>query len=270
MKRTIAAVVFFPTLAATAAAGTYLGSIVNSWDAQYHVGPLYCAPTGLCYGDKYVWVSYDWFFAKRIPADGKVADVLSFFGPSGQDLGYENAPKYLYFATYVLYVYVHDSSTGETVCTFACPPGVPKAAGIDFDNSQPSKPVWLTDLNAPAIWNLTSTGSVITSFTVSFGPIGGLAYASDIPGGPYLFAGTRTAPSMVYALAPASGSILYSFKAPPAPTGLKGLGWDGRYLWTLDAATNSPTGGYAFQFIAYGDFNRVTPASLGRIKILFR
>jgi len=270
MKYKSEAILLAVALTVTGAIGTYLGSIVTSWNAVHTIGIVGYAPLGIGYGDGYTWITYGNFFTKRIPANGKIVDLLSFPGPSGQGLGYENATKYLYFATGGPYVYVRDSSTAETVRTFACPPPIPKARGLDFDDGHLANPIWLSDENAPTIWNITSTGSVITSFAVPFGGIQGLAYADNVPGGPYLFAGTMSTPSMVYALTPTSGSILYSFKAPPGATGLRALTWDGQYLWTLDRAHGSPTDGDALQFIAYGDFTRVTPASLGRIKALFR
>jgi outer membrane protein assembly factor BamB len=269
MGKRIVVTVFSAALATTAAGGAYLGSVVNSWDANYSVGPVGYGPIGLCFGDGYIWVCYDGFFTKRNPANGAVVDVLSFSGYSGQDLGYENATGYLYFGTGAPYVYVRSSATGETIRTFNCPPAVPDATGLDFDDSHPSNPIWLSDENAPTIWNLTSTGSVITSLALPFGGIEGIAYASGVAGGPYLFAGARST-STVYALAPTSGSIIYSFQGPPTAPGLSALGYDGEYLWTLDIGNFSPTRGYAFQFVAYGDFTAVTPASWGRVKALYR
>ncbi len=256
--------------AAGAFATSYLGSVVNSWYAGYTYGSWHYLPLGLGYGDGHVWIAYGKFFARRVPATGSVASTYTIEGPSGNDLGYANNTKYLYFASGGPYVYVRESTSGSTVQSFHVPAGAAVANGIDFDEGAPSRPIWLSDYAAWRLWNLSPSGSVVRSLRTTFSGVNGLAYDRDTAGGPYLFAGTRATPSTIYALNPASGSVLFSFQAPVYESSLSGLAWDGRYLWTAENLKNSPSCGWVFQFHGQEPNSAVAPASLGKVKALYR
>lgn len=254
----------------TAFGTSFLGSVVASWDGRYVQGPMTYYPLGITHGDGYIWLCYSSFFTKRLPANGSVVDLVSFSGPYGNDLAFEDSTKYLYFACGSNGVYVRQSTTGSNVRNFGLPPGATSASGIAFDNTTPASPVWLSDMTAWRLFNLTSTGSLVRSLTLTFGNIGGVAYDAETTGGPYLFAGTRSSPCQVYALNVSSGSVYYSFTAPVSPNSLRGLGWDGNYLWTIDNVIGSPNVGWVYQFVAHDPNPAVAPASLGKVKALFR
>jgi hypothetical protein len=249
---------------------SYLGSVINSWDGKYTQGSSTSYPLSITYGDGYIWLGYSAFITKRIPATGSIVDLIGFSDRYGSDMGFENSTKYLYCACSSYGVYVRDSASGSLVRSFSLPPGATSASGIDFDEGAPSAPVILGDSTAWRIFNLTGTGSLVNSISTGLGSVGGLAMDRNTSGGPYLFAGTRTSPPRVYALNPASGSVLYSFQAPVANQALRGLAWDGTYLWTADNVYGSPTVGMVFQFIAHDTNVNVAPTSLGKVKSLFR
>jgi hypothetical protein len=209
-----------------------------------------------------MWVNYHPCFTKRVPRTGSIVDVVGFLGPPGADMGFDTKTRYLYCACFYAGVYVRDTRTGSDVRSLALPPGVSKAMGIDFDEGAPANPVWLADDAASRLWNLTSTGSLVASISIPFNHVHGLALDRDTPGGPYLFAVTRTTDPHVYALAYSSGSIINSFQAPVAyPWGLT---WDGSYLWTINSTNH-----FIYRFVAH-EYEAIAPASLGKVKTLYR
>ncbi|UCH78876.1 MAG: hypothetical protein JSU81_02710 [Candidatus Coatesbacteria bacterium] len=266
MRRPSAIIALLAATAAAVSATSYLGSVVNSWDGRYE-GSSY--PLSLAYGDGYIWLGYHTFFTQRIAATGSVVDVIGFSGFPGDGLGYEKATKYLYFACSDKGVCCREATSGSTVSSFGLPPGATYLMALDFYNGNPTVPLWLGDLRAWRLWNLTSTGSVVRSLRTSYS-VGGVAYDGDTAGGPYIFAGTRNPPPTIYALAPSSGSVLYSFEIDMCKLGIGGLSWDGTYLWTLDDMGSSPLRGMVYQIVAHEPNTAVVPASLGRIKALYR
>jgi hypothetical protein len=249
--------------------GTYLGSIVNSWYAGYKVGRGNYFPTGICYGDGYIWINQQSFFTKRIPNTGSVVDAICFSGSGRGDIAFESKTKYLYCACFEEGVYVRHSFSGSTVRTLPLPLGATRPSTIEFDDGAPGKPVWLGDAFTWRLWNLTNSGSFVKSFKIPFGPVFGLAYDRETPGGPFLFAGTRTTPPTIYALVPSTGSIIYSFRAPVSDESLHGLAWDGECLWALEHGNLAGNLGWVFRFVAHRT-PAVAPASVGRIKGLYR
>lgn len=268
MKKTLVIATFVATAWGTADATSYLGSVVNSWDGKYQ-GPVTYSPYAIGYGDGYIWLGYEKFFTQRIASTGSILDVVGFSGPTGDALGFQNSTKYLYFACSYKGIYCRESSSGSNVASFALPPGATYLMALDFDNDNAAVPLWLGDLHAWRLWNLTTTGSVVRSIRTSYG-VGGVAYDGDTAGGPFIFAGTRNPPPRIYALDPGSGSIRYSFSIEVCTRGLGGLSWDGTYLWALDDIGASPLRGTVYQIIAHEPNTGVVPASLGRIKALYQ
>ncbi|UCH79232.1 MAG: hypothetical protein JSU81_04595 [Candidatus Coatesbacteria bacterium] len=270
MKKTALALTALAVVVTAAYGTNYLGSVISSWDGRHVQGSATYYPLGITYGDGHIWLCYSTFFTKRLPATGSIVDLVGFSGRYGYDLGYETSTSYLYFACGTYGVYVRNSSTGADVRNFGLPAGATSASGIDFDNGTAASPVWLGDQTAWRIFNLTSTGSLVSSLSTTFGGVGGVAYDGATSGGPYLFAGTRGTPCQVYSVSPTSGSVLYSFEAPVSNGALRGLTWDGTYLWTIDNRFGSPNVGWVYQFIGYVPNIGVVPASVGKIKALYR
>lgn len=265
MMKTKATVALVACWAAGAFATSYLGSVVNSWNGVYTYPGGGKAPFGLCYGDGYMYVMYDEIYTKREPQDGKIVDVLGLPTPGPDEVGYDPGRHRIWCACRESGVYLLHPDTGSYVASFPLPGVIPNAAAICYDRLTPAAPLWLTDVQTWRIWNLTTAGSIVRSVRVPITNITGLAFDNDTAGGPYLFAGAWTDKSRIYATDPATGSILYTFDAPVKGTRLHGLTWDGEYLWTNDSKN-----GYLVQFVAHEPNVNVTPASVGRIRALFR
>jgi len=87
-------------------------------------------------------------------------------------------------------------------------------------------------------------------------------------GEPYLFACETNAKHTIHQINPSSGSVVKSFDDPPFAGNIVGLAWDGTYLWACQNYAARYM--YAFQFIAHKPEHAVLPASLGKVKALFR
>ncbi len=257
-------ILVFVAVAAGASVASNLGSVVNSWDAGYIDQHVYYSPLGVEYAAGYVWVPYGTFYAQRVPKTGSIVSTIRPADFHARDMGYEDAAGYLYFATDNAFVAVRECFTGSLVRTFGVPPGVVHSSAMDFDDGAPSAPVWLGDRASWRLWNLTSTGSLVRSLNTTFGGITGLAYDRDTPGGPYLFVGVSDGPSVIYALKPDNGSVLYSFPVPVSDNYLTGLAWDGSYLWGADNYK-----GWVYQFIGHGPYSAIIPCSWGKVKALY-
>jgi hypothetical protein len=269
MKKTLAIIALVVATCAAAWATSYLGSVVNSWDGKYE-GSSISYPLALAYGDGYIWLGHHTYFIQRTASTGSIVDLLGFSGRPGDGLGYEKVTKYLYFACSDKGVFWREATTGSTVGSFGLPAGATYLKALDFDNGNPTAPLWLGDSRAWRLWNLTPAGSVVRSFRTPFGSTSGVAYDNDTAGGPFLFAASSSIPPVIYALELTAGSILYSFPLEVCTNGLGGLSWDGTYLWALDEGSESPHHGMVYQLVAHEPNTGLLPASLGRIKALCR
>jgi len=268
MKKTLLIAVFVAAAWGAAGATSYLGSVVNSWNGKY-VGSIPYATFAITCGDGYIWLGTEKFFTQRVASTGSLLDVVGFSGPTGDALGFQNSTKYLYFACSYKGVYCRESSSGSEVASFGMPPGSTYLMALEFDNDNAAAPLWLGDLHAWRLWNLTTAGSVVRSLRTTYS-VGGVAYDGDTAGGPFIFAGTRNPPPVIYALDPPTGSVLYSFEIGVCRLGIGGLSWDGTYLWALDDIGSSPLNGMVYQIVAHEPNTGVVPASLGRIKALYQ
>jgi hypothetical protein len=244
---------------------TYPGSIIGSWDATYKEGSWEFYPMGFTHDGGYIWVyTGNWIF-KRLPENGSIVHSVSPYMPPAQGMGFDEGRRYLYAACYVSGIYIVNSANGETIASYPVPSGLGQVDVMDYNEAEPSAPVWTGDRFLPVLYNLTSACSFVRSLDTSFSNSRGLAYAADAPGGPYLFVGS--APATIYALNPASGSIYYSFTIT-LPNGLCDLAWDPPYLWTADNYLDSS--GYIYRFVALPSAPTVSPSSFGKIKALYR
>jgi hypothetical protein len=263
--KTKATVALVACWAAGAFATSHLGSVVNSWDATFSYPGGGKAPLGLCYGDGYMYIMYDELFAKRVPEDGKIVDVLGLPTPGPWEVNYDPGRRRIWCACRGAGVYLLHPGTGSYVASFPLPGGISYAGAICYDRETPAAPLWITNSLTWRLWNLTASGSLVRSVQVAIVGKDGLAFDNDTVGGPYIFVGAYSDKARIYAGDPASGSVLYSFDAPVKGTRLHGLTWDGDYLWTNDSLT-----GYVVQFVAHEPNVTVMPASVGRIRALYR
>lgn len=269
MKKTLVIILLAVAAWAPTHATSYLGSVVNSWDGKY-VGPSTSYPYALAYGDGYIWLGHHTYFIQRVASTGSAVDLIGFSGPPGDGLGYEKATGYLYFACSDDGVFWREATTGSNVGSFGLPAGATYLEALDFDNGNPTAPLWVGDLRAWRLWNLNTAGSVVKSFRTPFGSTLGMAYDGDTAGGPFVFAASSDQPPVIYALDANSGSILHSFTMKVCVRGVGGLSWDGEYLWALDKGSESPRRGMVYQLVAHEPNVGVAPASIGHIKALYQ
>jgi len=251
--------------AAGAFATSYLGSVVSSWYAVYNYPGGGKMPLGLCYDAGYMYVSYDGVLNKREAIHGSIVDVVGLPQPQPYEIAFAPASGRIWCGCYEAGVYLLDPETGSYVASFPLPGEIPNASAICYDRTLPSRPLWVTDPITWRIWNLTTAGSLVRSIQVPANSVSGLAYDNDAAGGPYLFVGAWSDKARIHAANPANGSIYYTFTAPVTGSRLQGLTWDGEYLWTIDSHNY-----YVVQFIAHEPNLSLTPASLGKVRALFR
>jgi len=138
--------------------------------------------------------------------------------------------------------------TGSVVSSFAAS----DPYGITWDGTY----LWWLSSTGDVFSRCTSTGSVVSSFTVA-----AISDGRDLGwDGTYLWC-PDTTDDLVYRFTTA-GSITASFRAPGGST--YGCTYDGKYLWVTDIGTPR----YAYQ-IDIG-YTSVSPASFGKVKAIFR
>lgn len=227
---------------------------------------------------------------------GTLTVVSSFMSRKTWRKGLEYAGGYLYttsnFSDNSIFVY---TTTGSLVRTIPSPAS---SMGVEVSHA-PSGYLWLNTFSSPRGYRMVlSTGSVVTSFT---GPASGYGITSD---GTYLYWSTTSSDRM-YVLT-TTGSVVRSFTQPggfpggcdyvapgylwlcnwsgspflyycttmgsvidsfstPGAARPSGVTWDGNYVWYHQYSTDP-----ALCFRAKVNFTGIAPASLGKVKALFR
>ena len=255
---------------ANAAYGTYAGSVVSSFHAEPITEPPYqYFPTALTYGAGHVWVAYsNRVITKRRPVSGSV--VSSFYLENRHwSIGWKDTGNLIYATDHDFeHIFWANSTNGSVLGSFHAPAGTYLVA-FEYDNKNPVNPIWTSGTRQLRfLWNLTSSGTIVSSFSLASLPAyaDSLAYDGDTPGGPFLFVGLDSAPAMIYVLNPASASILSSFRAPTFGYAVADMSWDGRYLWILE---NPGYVGMIYRCVGHTT-PAVVPASVGKIKALYR
>jgi hypothetical protein len=273
-KATVWLIIIAAAIGPVGAAAAYLGSIVNSWDARHILGPTEGTyPFGVAYDNGYLWVSCGNYILKRLPSDGSIVKSVHTLNRSIGDMGFDNSRRYLYGHT-LSAIGVIEADTGRIVELLQIPPGAETGPSIAFSR-EAATPLWVASPVEPVVWRMTAQGNIVASYVPQFPCyyINGLAYAETTPVGRVLFAGQQymSVPSRIFALRPRDGSILYSFISPLPQNTLTDLTWDGKYLWGIhvvrSGGPNTPA--YIYQFVATTDV-AVTPASIGRVKAIYR
>jgi hypothetical protein len=245
-------------LAAAVAAGVAraeLGSIISSF-------PLggYIMAHAVAWNGRYLAVTNYHYSGDRMWRHYTTAGSLvgSFDPPRGPyspvQYGAEFDGTFYWGSDLFQQKYVYRFTTqGSTISSFPAP----DPSGIAWDGSH----LWIMSLYGGVVREYTTGGSVLSSFTVA--PInagydmcwdGTHLWCANRPtsGGPYYIFRFTT-----------QGSVVASFAAPGTFT--TGCGCDGRYLWLSD---NSGT--KAVYQVDAGLTHNVAPASVGKIKALFR
>jgi len=144
---------------------------------------------------------------------------------------------------------------GSVVASFAAPS---HGYGVTYDGEY----LWYSTAGSH-YWNyvyeLTTTGSVVSSFQAPYGK-GYLNKDIDWGGGYLWLAQSSSAGGLIYQMT-TTGSVVYSiFLQGRQPTG---VAWDGKHVWFADGGND-----WVYQMRWSGI--DVAPASVGRVKALFR
>jgi DNA-binding beta-propeller fold protein YncE len=144
------------------------------------------------------------------------------------------------------------TSTGSLLNSFL--PGSLSPRGIVWDGTY----IWVSASEGSSynIYRMNTTGSIYSSFRAPGGGTGGLDRD-----GAYLWAAQSFFSRNVYKIT-TTGSIVDSFTIVPPTTYPYGVAWDGNYLWTTNFNNR--------WIYKWRDVTGVTPASLGRVKALYR
>jgi hypothetical protein len=251
--------------------GTYAGSIVSSFHAGPIIeGPERYPPTALTYGAGYVWIGYtgNQVMTKRKPDSGSLVSSFRIGDWFSRIAWKENGNLILATDFGFEYIFWASSTNGSVLGSFPAPPGILFKA-LEYDDGNAGRPIWAAGNRALRfLWNLTSTGTIVSSFSLASLPAyaDSLAYDGDTAGGPFLFVGLDSSPAMIYVLNPANASVISSFQAPTAPYAVCDMSWDGRYLWILE---NPGYVGMVYRCVGHTT-PAVVPASVGKIKALYR
>jgi len=231
-------------LAAAAAWGAF-GDILQSFPAPNSY------PLALAYENGYLWVycnTSPYNFYRVNPSNGSV--VASFVSPGGSvGRGAAWDGTYLYTGNSTTDYIFRMSTTGSVYGSF----GVSNFyGGLTWDHTY----LWYTGTSPNYFYRMTTAGSVNSSFSATFYPFDP---GSD---GTYIYCGTYTPSQQIYKLTTA-GSIVESH-APPAnyPWGCT---HDGTDLWF-----GTTTGTNYIWRVDDGVLSNVAPASLGKVKALFK
>lgn len=222
-------------------------SIVASWPSP---GQL---PYGVTYDGSYIWVSCDETGKESVykcdPANGSVVSsfrvgTTGLFGCvyDGSYLWYDALDPGLSYYMYKV------TETGSVLASWPSP--VARTVGCGWDGTY----LWLSSYFGSLGW-ATTAGSLVGSFGTSWRPTG---VAFD---GYYLWTAEYHQPDL-HRLTTA-GSVVASYLFPAGEPW--GLGFDGEYLWVTSAG--SP--GYVYK-ADFGGYPAVAPASIGRVKALYR
>jgi len=142
------------------------------------------------------------------------------------------------------------TSTGSTLGSFSI--GSIIGNGIAYDGTY----IWVQGgpTSTQYIYRMSTTGSIYSSFPAQGNYMGAIDYAAG-----YFWSMAGPSSSTAYKLTTA-GSVVDSFAGPVTPS--YGSSFDGTYFWTTNYGN-----GWVYKM---QDVEDVAPASLGRVKALYR
>jgi len=231
----------------TAGAATADIAIVSSWPSPA------MRPYGVAYDGTYIWVSCDATAGRNIyRCSPDTGSVISSFNVSTTGLfGCCWDGSYLWYDALnaALEYYLHQSTdTGSVLSSWPSP--LPRTVGCTWDGTY----LWLSSYFNYLGW-ATPAGSLVGSFGTTWRPTG-VMYD-----GYYLWTAEYRQPTL-YRITTA-GSVVASFDFPAGEPW--GLGFDGEYMWLTDIAQL----GHVYK-VDIGGYPAVAPASLGRVRAIFR
>lgn len=266
MKKVAISAALILTLAGGALASSYLGSIVGSFNATLQLGSSRYYPLGLAYDGSDFWAGYS-RYAAEWTRTGSRKNTHYINAGINYETAYDQAKNRLYAINRLSSVYwilTIDPGSGSITSSFRVPSPLTVPQGLTFGGGY----LYIADMYNSRILKTTTTGSVAGSIDPKVFSIKGLAWDADTAGGPYLFACVMDAKHTIHRINPSSGSVVKSFDGPKFTGNIIGLAWDGKYLWASQNYMGQDM--YAFQFIAYEPYVGVAPATLGKIKALYR
>jgi hypothetical protein len=267
MKKVIALALGLSTAPAAFAA---LGDVVASWPSPERI------PLGLACGPKpsQMWVyCNEWpCYIYHVNADtGSVYGSFLHYRAQNyvRGLSFSYGGPAPYSGNYLWVgdvanraVYMSDPATGRVYLSYSiasAPDGL--AVEATGDGGLAPKAMFTAEGTKPYVWSLgLTTGSTISSFILGSQYIDDLAY--DWRNG--LVWANGDSEGTVVGCDPATGSIVASF-LPPPPGKPAAFAYCGQYLW-IGTCGNCH---YIYKVHCPGDI-AVAPASLGRVKALFR
>jgi hypothetical protein len=243
-----------------------LGSIVGSFNATVEVGSSRYYPLGLAYDGAEFWTGHS-KYAAEWTMTGSRKSMHYINAGINYETAYERGAGRLYAINRLSSTYrvlAIAPTSGSIVSSFVVPAPFTVPQGLTFGGGY----LYIADMYQSRILKTTTTGSVVSNIDPGVFALKGLAWDGDTAGGPYLFACETNAKHTIHQINPSSGSVVKSFDGPPFTGNIIGLTWDGTYLWACQNYWSTYM--YAFQFIAHDPNPAVSPASLGKIKSLYR
>jgi hypothetical protein len=266
MRKAALIVAASAAVATGAFATSYLGSIVGSFNATAQVGSSNYYPLGLAYDGAEFWTGHS-RYAAEWTVTGSRKSMYYINAGVNYETAYDRGANRLYAINKLSSTYSVlgiDPSSGSIVNSFVVPSPFTTPQGLTFGGGY----LYIADMYQSRILKTTTTGSVVSSINPAVFAIKGLAWDGDTSGGPYLFACEANSNHTIHQINPSSGSVVKSFAGPAFAGNIIGLTWDGTYLWACQNYIGNYM--YAFQFIAYDPNVGISPASLGKVKALYR
>jgi hypothetical protein len=250
-------------LAAAAAEASKLGSIVSTFPARVVIGGIKVMPTGMAYADGYLWeVFLEGYVAKRTHPAGSVVATYAVGTRPLYCLIYDGT--YLWTVQYSTALKL-DPRTLKPISSLVIN-GISDCQALAWDGRY----FWASGVTPSyTTFCVNTSGSVVASYTNPYKTTKGMCYAGNLPGGARLFEGSHPSwPPVFYCYKTAGRTYDYRF-AFGAYAHAAVATWDGEYLWTFD--NSSPGGGeICCQVVAWEPDYAVAPASVGKVKALFR
>jgi hypothetical protein len=256
------------TVAVAPALGT-VGSVVASFPARIYGHGQRMMPVGMAFADGSLWMMYvEGVLAKRACPSGSVLATYDLFQWGAYGLSYDGNYFWTAWQPHIgpSDLYKINPANMSIVASYRVNSPYP-IRNLAWDGAR----FWTNMLEDQyKVHEMTNAGSVISTYAIPYIYPKGMAFIPNLPVGPRLVEGDYgTMQTTFYVYKVRSREVNYTFvPAIPQEHALAGC-WDGRYLWTFG---NFDPGGneYCYQIVAWEPFPGVVPASLGKVKAIYR